>query len=163
MNNTFLSFYIGNEQYAINVIKVLEVLEKQHITRVPNAPAYIMGIINFRGEVVPVFETRIRFNLEGRSETDSYVIVVIDLLHENETLRIGAIVDRVKDVINIDDKDIKPVPPMSREYNTGFLQGIFKLNNEFILLLDVDNLFSSEEISVLEETNNFKEEEEPSS
>lgn len=151
MSNTFLSFMVCNEQYAVNVAKVLEVLEKQHITRVPNAPGYINGIINFRGDVVPVFESRLKFNLPKRDTEHSYVIIVLDLSHEQEVFRLGAIVDRVRDVITIDDANIRPVPPMSKEFNTDFLQGIFKLKDDFIMLLDVEKVFTTTEL------NNFKE------
>jgi purine-binding chemotaxis protein CheW len=157
MRNTYLSFIIGKEQFAINVNKVLEVLEKQNIRRVPNAPHYITGIINFRGEIVPVFESRIKFGLDPRTEDDSYVIIVIDLSQGGYLFRIGAIVDKVKDVIIIDDKDIKPVPPMSKEFNTEFLEGIYKLDNEFILLLNVDKVFTDDEMSAIREVNNYQE------
>jgi chemotaxis signal transduction protein len=96
MKNTYLSFIIGDELYAVNVSKVLEVLEKQNISRVPNAPHYIKGIVNFRGDIVPVFETRDKFNLPSRKENDTYVIIVLDLSEHTEAFRIGAIVDRVK-------------------------------------------------------------------
>jgi len=107
MNQVYLSFNIGNELYAINVLKVLEVLQKQEITPVPNAPEYIMGIINFRGEVVPVFNTRVKFNLKSLNETDAFAIAVLDLEKNGEPFRIGATVDWVKDVITISDNDIK--------------------------------------------------------
>jgi purine-binding chemotaxis protein CheW len=149
MSNTFLSFIVCNELYEVNVTKVLEVLEKQHITRVPNAPDYISGIINFRGDVVPVFESRLKFNLPKREIDESYVIIVLDLSHDNETFRLGALVDRVRDVIVIEDSDIKPVPPMSKEFNTDFLEGIFKLKDDFIMLLDVEKVFTTDEISNL--------------
>lgn len=145
MSNTYLSFVIGEEQFAVNVTKVLEVLQKQKVTKVPNAPEYIKGIINFRGEVVPVFETRVKFNLEQRQE-DAYVIIVLDLLFGEEGMRIGAIVDKVKDVFAINDNEIKPVPHMSENFNTDFIQGIVKQNDAFILLLNVDKVFTSTEI-----------------
>jgi len=153
MVNTFLSFIVCGELYAVNVTKVLEVLEKQNITRVPNAPDYIKGIINFRGDVVPVFESRRKFNLPARAEEDSFVIIVLDLSHENDIFRIGAIVDKVKDVISIDDQEIKPVPPMSKEFNTEFLEGIVKQGDNFIMLLDVEKVFTGEELNVFRETN----------
>lgn len=152
MKNTYLSFIIGDELYAVNVSKVLEVLEKQNISRVPNAPHYIKGIVNFRGDIVPVFETRDKFNLPTRKEGDTYVIIVLDLSQNAEAFRIGAIVDRVKDVLEIDDSEIKAVPTMSKEFNSKFLQGIYKLNNNFILLLDVEKVFTAEEIDVLAKT-----------
>lgn len=157
MINTFLSFIVCGELYAVNVSKVLEVLEKQGITRVPNAPDYIKGIINFRGEVVPVFESRRKFNLPSRSEDEPFVIIVLDLSHESELFRIGAMVDRVKDVISIDESEIKPVPPMSKEFNTEFLDGIFKQGEHFIMLLDVEKVFTGNELSVLKEVNSQNE------
>jgi purine-binding chemotaxis protein CheW len=152
MKNTYLSFIIGDELYAVNVSKVLEVLEKQSISRVPNAPHYIKGIVNFRGDIVPVFETRDKFNLQTRKDGDTYVIIVLDLSQNAEAFRIGALVDRVKDVLEIDDSEIKAVPTMSKEFNSKFLQGIYKLNNNFILLLDVEKVFTTEEIEVLTKT-----------
>jgi purine-binding chemotaxis protein CheW len=150
MINTYLSFMVCDELFAVNVAKVLEVLQKQHITKVPNVPSYIKGIINFRGEVVPVFESRTKFNLPDRDETEAYVIIVLDLSTETEIFRIGAVVDRVKDVINIEESEIKAVPAMSKEFNSDFLQGIHKLNNQFILLLDVEKVFSSMEIKEIQ-------------
>jgi purine-binding chemotaxis protein CheW len=128
------------------VEKVLEVLQEEYITSVPNAPSYIRGIINFRGDVVPVFETRVRFNLPSRNSGESYNIIVLDISEGSEKLRLGAIVDKVKDVISFDDADIKPVPPMSSEFNTDFLQGIHKIGNEFIMLLNVEKVFTGKEL-----------------
>jgi purine-binding chemotaxis protein CheW len=157
MNNTYLSFIVCDELFAVNVSKVLEVLQMQRITHVPNAPNYIKGIINFRGEVVPVFESRIKFTLPDRTNADSYVIIVLDLSKEGEIFRIGAIVDRVKDVINIEESEVKPVPAMSKEFNADFLQGIFKLGNDFIMLLDIEKVFTGEEILGLKEANKMEE------
>jgi purine-binding chemotaxis protein CheW len=156
MTNTYLSFLVCGEKYAVNVSKVLEVLQKQYITKVPNAPSYIHGIINFRGDVVPVFETRGKFSLPDRPDDLSYVIIVLDLSQENENFRIGAIVDKVKDVISIDDTEIKPVPRMSSSFKTEFLQGIYKLNEEFILMLDVEKVFTDEELSEIKETQSVE-------
>lgn len=152
MSNTYLSFLIHGELFAINVAKVLEVLQKQPITQVPNAPEYIRGIINFRGEIVPVFETRVRFRFPPRPQEDAYVIIVLDLSNQENVFRIGAIVDRVKDVINIEDSEIKPVPPMSKEFNTDFLQGIYKKDKDFLMLLNIEKVFSSDEIHTITET-----------
>ena len=152
MTRTYLSFVICGDLYAVNVTKVLEVLQKEHITKVPNAPAYIRGIINFRGDVVPVFETRTRFNLPQRPADDSFNIIVIDVSEGSDMFRLGAVVDKVKDVISIDDTDIKPVPPMSHEFNTDFLQGIYKLDDDFIMLLNVEKVFSGQELNEMKQS-----------
>ena len=157
MTNTYLSFVVCDELFAVNVSKVLEVLQMQHITHVPNAPNYIRGIINFRGDVVPVFESRVKFTLPSRNEESAFVIIVLDLSKENEVFRIGAIVDRVKDVISIEESEIKPVPAMSKDFNTDFLQGIFKLRNDFIMLLNVEKIFSGSELQGLKEVNRIEE------
>jgi purine-binding chemotaxis protein CheW len=157
MTKTYLSFIVCDELFAVNVGKVLEVLQKERITHVPNAPDYIKGIINFRGEVVPVFESRTKFNLPDRTDDSAFVIVVLDLSKGEEAFRIGAIVDRVKDVINIDDSEIKPVPLMSTEFNTDFLLGIFKLRDDFIMMLDVEKVFTGDEILGLKEAQKIEE------
>lgn len=157
MTSTYLSFIVCDELFAVNVVNVLEVLQKQHITHVPNAPTFIKGIINFRGEVVPVFESRVKFNLPSRQEENSYVIIVLDFNSGSDVFRIGALVDRVKDVINIDDNDVKPVPKMSNDFNTDFLKGIFKQKEDFILLLDVKKVFNGEEQIAIKEANKLEE------
>jgi purine-binding chemotaxis protein CheW len=141
MSQVYLSFGIGNEYFAINVLKVLEVLQKQDITPVPNAPGYIMGIINFRGEAVPVLDTRIKFNLISQNENNSFAIVVLDLVKNNDPFRIGATVDKVSDVITVSDSDIKPVPPMTSTFNAKFLNGVVRTNDRFLLLIDIDKVF----------------------
>ncbi len=151
MTSTYLSFIVCDEHFAVNVNNVLEVLQKQRITHVPNAPEYIKGIINFRGEVVPVFESRNKFNLPPRSAEDSYVVIVFDLIKGADIFRIGTVVDRVKDVITIDDNEIKPVPPMSKDFNSDFILGIFKKQSDFIMLLDVVKVFTSDEIVEIKE------------
>jgi len=157
MTNTYLSFVVCGELFAVNVEKVLEVLQKQHITHVPNAPNYIRGIINFRGEVVPVFESRIKFTLPDRTDDGAFVIIVLDLSKDGEVFRAGAIVDRVKDVFVIDHSEIKPVPAMSKEFNASFLQGIFKMRDDFIMLLDAEKVFSGDELSAIKKVNTIEE------
>ena len=152
MTQVYLSFLICDELFAVSVLKVLEVLQKQSITKVPNAPEYIMGIINFRGEVVPVFDTRVRFNQKYRNENDPFVIIVLDLTSETESLlRIGAMVDSVRDVITFNEDDIKPLPPMDNKFDASFISGVVKHNDRFILLLHVDKMFSNSELKQVTE------------
>jgi purine-binding chemotaxis protein CheW len=151
MSQVYLSFNIGNELFAINVLKVLEVLQKQAISPVPKAPDYILGIINFRGDVVPVFNTRLKFNLKSHGENDKFAVVVLEMIKNDETYRIGATVDKVKDVITISDNEISPVPPMTSSFDTEFLSGIVRRDDQFILLIDVDRVFIKSEINSITE------------
>ncbi|MEN7550747.1 chemotaxis protein CheW [Rapidithrix thailandica] len=152
VEDTYLSFLVNDELYAVNVGKALEVHERQVITRVPNAPEYLKGIISFRGELVPVIETRLKLGLPERDDSDAFVIIVLELSTDEDRLIIGAIVDRVKDVIIIPRENIKPVPKMKSSFNAQFLQGIAQYNQEFLMLLNVDKVFSEEEISILSDS-----------
>ena len=147
--NHYLSIKLSDELFAINVNKVLEVLQKQHITKVPNVPEFIKGVINFRGEIVPVIEARQKFNMPERANKDKYVIIVMELKIKELTILIGVIADGVMDVIELSEEDIKDVPEMGTSYNTEFLQGMIKLDNGFLMLLNVDRVFSSEEINMI--------------
>lgn len=149
--NTFLSFIIDNEYFAVNVGKVLEVLQKQKVTRVPNVTDDIVGVTNFRGEIIPVFETRTRFGLPNRETNDKYVIIVLEITVNSNKSIIGAMSDRVKDVINIEENDILAVPKMSNKIKEELISGIYKQKEDFIMLLDVDKMFSEQEIQTISE------------
>lgn len=146
--NTFLSFVIDNELFAVSVGKVLEVLQKQKITRVPNVTDDILGVTNFRGDIIPVFETRRKFGISFNEHWEKYVIIVIEINANEQKKVIGAKADKVKDVITIDDKDILEVPKMSNKFKEEVISGIFKKNNDYIMLLDIDKMFTEQEIQL---------------
>lgn len=147
--NTYLSFMIDNEYFAVSVAKVLEVFLTQKITRVPNVASEISGVINFRGEIIPLFETRAIFNLPNRTDNERFVIIVLEITTATGNSVIGAVVDRVKDVINIEPKDIIPVPKMNIRIKAELISGIYKLKEDFVMLLNVDKMFTDEEIELM--------------
>jgi purine-binding chemotaxis protein CheW len=149
-NNSYLSFHLGKEVFAVSVNKVLEVLEKQSITEVPKMPEYIRGVINFRGDILPVLETRVKFNMPIRDENKKYVIIVLDLQFKDRTVALGAIADSVRDVLEIKEEDIKPVPELGSEYNTEFLKGMIKNDERFLMILDIDKVFEMEDLKMAE-------------
>lgn len=146
--NAFLSFKIGKETFAVSVKKALEVLEKQNITTVPNVPEYIEGVINFRGNIIPVVDTRLKFNLSKRNEGAKYVVIVFDLIIEEKKMLIGAIADSVEDVIALDETNIMPVPEMGFKYNSDYILGMLKNERSFTMILDIDKVFASEDVSL---------------
>lgn len=149
--NTYLSLVIDKEYFAVNVGKVLEVLQMQKINRIPNVTEDIKGVTNFRGEIIPVFDTRIRFALPEREQSEKYVIMVLEIaFNENKSI-IGAIVDKVKDVFTIDESEILPVPKMTASLREEFIFGIYKFKNDFVMLLDVDKMFSFQEKQLISE------------
>lgn len=147
--NTFLSFRVGKETFAVSVLKVLEVLEKQYITDVPNVPDYIEGVINFRGKIIPVMDTRLKFNLPKREVEQKYVVIVFDLDISNKKMVIGAMADSVHDVISFEENQILAVPEMGFNYNSEFILGMLKNNNSFTMILDIDKLFSAVDVELL--------------
>lgn len=159
LKSTYLSFVIGGEYFAVPVSKVLNVLEKQPISQVPNAPSYLRGVINFRGEIISVVRTHRKFGMDEPSADAKYVIITLELDRPDEKLILGAIADKVKDVISIPEEEIKPVPQVDTEFNTHHLQGIYQKGENFIMLLDVDAVFSKEEISKVQEISKLKKKE----
>lgn len=149
----YLSIKLNDELFAINVNKVLEVLQKQLVTKVPNVPDFIKGVINFRGEIVPVIEARQKFKMPPRGIDQKQVIIVLDLEVNNKKLLLGVIADGVKDVLELTSDDIKDVPDMGTNYNIEFLKGMVKLDKGFLMLLNVDRVFSSEEINLIDSSH----------
>jgi purine-binding chemotaxis protein CheW len=148
---TYLSFKLKNELFAVNVNKVLEVLERQYITTIPQTPAFLSGVINFLGEVLPVIDIRRKFNMKEREENDKYVIIVLDLNIQGN-LKLGAIVDGVRDVMELNDAELKEIPSVGYNYKSDFITGMRHTAGGFMMILDFDRLFSEDEIKYLEET-----------
>ena len=147
--NTVLSFRIGKETFAVSVQKVLEVLQKQYITEVPNVPKYVEGVINFRGKIIPVIDTRLKFKMHKRKEDEKYVVIVFDVQVEGKKMLIGAVADSVQDVIALEETDILEVPEMGYGYNVDYLSGMLKNETSFTMILDIDKVFSKEDVEIL--------------
>lgn len=143
---TFLTFLIGREYFAVNVNTVLEVLQHPSITHIPKAPDHILGIINFRGEILPVVDTKLKFNINDDGDK-SKIIIVFEIDHEGAKTVIAATADSVKDVIEIMESEIKPVPEMGISYNSIYLSGAIRRDEIFILLLNVEKMFSTSDLT----------------
>jgi len=148
--NSYLSFQLGNEIFAANVSKVLNILEMTKITKVPKAPDYMKGVINLRGTVLPVIDTRIKFGLTETVFTSNTCILVLDIEIEGEKLHVGGLVDSVQEVLEIEPKNILPPPNIGNKYRSQFINGMYKINEEaFIMMLDMDKVFSAEDYALL--------------
>lgn len=135
---------MGQEIFLVSVKKVLEVLLQQAITEVPNTPETIKGVIHFRGDIIPVINSRVKFNMKKIAEIADEVIIVFEILKDNKKIRLSASADLVKDVIFVEANDISPVPEIGLKYNTTFVTGMIKHNDKFLKILDVDKIFSVE-------------------
>ena len=150
--NSYLSFKLGDEFFATNVSKVLNILEMTKVTKVPKAPGYMKGVINLRGSVLPLVDTRIKFEMTETVYTPNTCILVLDILLNNESVHVGALVDSVQEVVEIEDKAIQPAPSIGTRYRTEFIEGVAKINEEFVMILNMDLIFSTEDLSILKES-----------
>jgi len=151
--NSYLTFKLGDEMFGANVAKVLNILEMTKITKVPKAPLYMKGVINLRGSVLPLIDTRIKFDLGETDYTTNTCILVLDIDLSGEAVHVGALVDSVQEVIEIEDAKIQPPPSIGSKYKSEFIEGMAKINDEFIMLLNMDLIFSNTELSLLRESS----------
>ncbi len=149
--NTFLSFQLGKELFALNVSKVLTILEMKPITKVPNSPEYLRGVINLRGNVLPVIDMRIKFGMSATEFTTNTCIIVLSVEIEGETIQLGILVDSVDSVIEIKDTEIEESPTIGTKYKVEFIQGMYHLEDGFIMLLNIDLVFSNDELMIAQE------------
>ncbi|MBN1798066.1 MAG: chemotaxis protein CheW [Spirochaetales bacterium] len=147
--STYLTFRIGTEDFAVDVLKVKEILEIIKITNVPKTPDFMKGVINLRGSVVPVVDMHIKFGLAAEEQTVDTCIIVMEVSIGDEIVVIGAIADMVKEVINIDAENIKPSPKIGTAVDMEFIDGIGKVGEEFVIILDINKVFSVEDIKLV--------------
>lgn len=150
--NSYLTFCLEEEVFAANVSKVLNILEMTKVTKVPKAPGYMKGVINLRGQVLPLIDTRIKFGMKETEYTTNTCILVLDINIDNESVQLGAIVDAVREVVEIDDKNVQPPPSIGSKYKSEFINGVAQINEDFVMLLNMDLVFSVEEIINLKNT-----------
>ena len=151
--NSYLSFKLGDEEFAAHASKVLNILEMTSITVVPKAPAYMKGVINLRGTVLPVVDTRIKFGMTPTEYTNNTCIIVLDIMIENESIKLGALVDGVQAVLEIEKEQIMPAPSIGSRYKSEFIEGVASINDQFVMILDMDAIFSNDDItSMIEKT-----------
>lgn len=152
--NSFLSFRLGDESFAANVGKVLEILEIPKITKVPRSPTFMRGVINLRGNVLPVIDTHAKFGLPAKDDTVNSCILVLSIEMEGKEITLGTIVDAVQEVMEIDENSIQPLPSVGAKYKTEFIEGMVKKEDQFIMVLNIDLLFSANEAILLDEITN---------
>ncbi len=149
--NSYLTFNLGQELFASHVANVIKILEMQHITEVPRTPPFMKGVINLRGNVLPVIDARIKFGIPQTEYTQKTCILVLNILIDDENVKVGAIVDAVHDVLEYEPDKILPAPGLGSKFKSGFIEGVMKVNENFIMILNMNSVFSTEEILDLQE------------
>ena len=147
----YLTFKIDEEYFTVNVHNVREILEYSKITKMPDAPHFMRGIINVRGSVIPVIDLRLKFGMEQTVPKASTRIIVMDIEKEGGNLVIGSLADAVKEVIEIAPDEIEPPPDMGTHWKKDYILGVGQYQDEFIMLLDIEKLFSMSELTTLDE------------
>lgn len=145
----YLTFVIDNEQYAVDVAHSQTVLEYAQITRIPRMPEFMLGVINFRGSVLPVIDLRRKLELPAAETQIRPMIIVLDIPFEEGRIQIGATADSVNEVVDIEQSSIEKAPSVGTKIDTSFIQGIGKKDDEFIIILQSERIFRDNELAVL--------------
>ncbi|MCA9242571.1 MAG: purine-binding chemotaxis protein CheW [Phycisphaerales bacterium] len=141
LGGKYLTFNLDQEEYGVEILKVREIIGMMDITSVPQMPAFIKGVINLRGKVIPVVDLRLKFGLDQAEYNDQTCTIVVDV-----GAQIGVIVDTVQEVLDIADEQIEPPPPMSGAVDTRFILGMGKVKDDVKILLDIDKVLAVEEL-----------------
>lgn len=147
---SYINLQIGSEYFAISVFRVLEIIQYEQITYVPNSSDFVPGVINFRGSIVPVIDMHKRFNMQHAASADK-MVVVVDVRNRDKEVLMGLLVDQVTDVVEFDYKSIKSVPDLGIKYNPEFIEGFVEMEGRFIMVLNTDRVLSVDELSAVNE------------
>ncbi|MGM0614038.1 MAG: chemotaxis protein CheW [Pseudomonadota bacterium] len=147
-NREFLVFSLGEEEYAIDILKVQEIRGYENVTRIANAPDFIKGVTNLRGVIVPIVDLRIKFHLESVEYGGQTVVIVVNVADRV----VGIVVDGVSDVMTLTPEQIKPAPEFGVTLSSDFLSGLGSLEDRMLVLVDIDKLLTSEEMALVDTT-----------
>ncbi|WP_027714955.1 chemotaxis protein CheW [Desulfuromonas sp. TF] len=147
----YLTFKLGEENFAIDVIKAQEVLDFVAPTRVPQTPSFMLGVINLRGSVVPVIDLRLKFGLRDGERTRDTCIIVMEIEVDGERTVVGTLVDSVREVLDLNAENLEPPPRIGTRLKTEFIKAMGKLDGDFLIILDIDRVFSTNELVLIED------------
>jgi len=148
----YLTFKLEEEIFAVDVANVREILDFTPATKVPGTPEFMRGVINVRGNVVPIVDMRLKFGLSKTEKTVDTCIVVMEISVDDDKIVLGALVDSVQEVFEMEASQIEPPPRMGTRWKTEYIKGIGKRNDNLIIILDIDRVFSSNELSLLQDS-----------
>ncbi len=148
--NQYLTFKLDEEVFGLAIGKVREVLDFSTVTRVPQTPDYMRGVINLRGSVVPVIDLNLKFGMNKTEKTVNTCIIIAEIEMDGEVTILGALADSVQEVVELEPDQIEPAPKIGTKLNTEFIKGMGRRDDVFIILLDIDKVFSYEEISMVQ-------------
>jgi purine-binding chemotaxis protein CheW len=145
----YLTFMLDEEVFAFDISKVREVLDYTDITKVPSTPAFMRGVINLRGSVVPVVDLRLKFGMTKTEKMVNTCIIIVEVTVDNETIILGALADSVQEVMDLLPDQVEPAPKIGTKLNIEFIRGMGHHNGRFTIILDINKVFSTEEIAMV--------------
>jgi purine-binding chemotaxis protein CheW len=148
----FVTFSLGDELFGVAVNRAREILSLTPVTKVPQTPGYMLGVINLRGQVVPVIDMRLKLGLPASATTQDTCILVVEVMLDGEAVTVGALADAVREVLDIRADQIEPPPRLGTRLNTAFINGMGKVGEDFLILLDIDRIFSTDELVMLQDS-----------
>ncbi len=150
VQHEFLTFVLGSENYALDIMTVKEIRGYEDVTKIANAPAYIKGVLNLRGDIVPIVDLRLKFDV-GEATYDEFTIVIMLMVGERI---VGIVVDEVSDVIKVNESDVKAPPEFGVAFDSAYLHGLTSINDQMIILVNIQKLISSDELGLLDANAN---------
>lgn len=145
----YLTFNLANEEYGLEILKVREIIGYMAITAVPQTPHHIKGVINLRGQVIPVIDLRTKFGMEQTDVTDETCIIVVEITQEGRTFNTGIIVDHVQEVLDIAGAAIEEAPQFGTNIDTSFILGMGKIEDSVKILLDINRVLGGDDLTSL--------------
>ena len=142
----FLTFILGEEQYALDIMTVKEIRGYEAVTKIANAPPFIKGVLNLRGDIVPIIDLRIKFDVGEVTYDDFTIVIMLNIANRV----VGIVVDGVSDVINLSMNDIKPAPEFGVAFDSQYLHGLARLEDQMVILVNIEALISSDELGLYE-------------
>lgn len=145
--NQYLTFTLGGEVFALDIGYVREILDDTNITKIPRTPPSLRGVLNVRGHAVPVVDLRTKFGMSATEMTVNTCVIITEVRIDDDVTQVGALADTVQEVLEIGPEDVDPPPQMGTAIATRFIRGIAKRDNRFIIILDVNRIFSAAELA----------------
>jgi purine-binding chemotaxis protein CheW len=146
----YLTFKLADEVYALDITKVREVLDFTTVTKVPRTPDFMRGVINLRGSVVPVVDLRVKFGMNATEKTVNTCIIITEVTVDGDTAVLGCLADSVQEVLDLEPGSVAPAPKIGTKLKTEFITGMGKRGERFIILLDIDKVFSTDELAMVQ-------------
>lgn len=154
--NQVLTFVLDDEEYAVDILRVVEIRGWENVTRIPNTPSYIRGVLNMRGSIVPIVDLRMRFNLQKVEYGVTTVIVVLKVMKEDGSgsRTMGIVVDGVSEVYTVPESEIREAPDFGTKVRTEFIKGLATIEDKMVIVLDIDKMLNSDELAVIDAVSN---------